>query len=83
MAARENMLETAPHLRRSAYAHMRKVRAFQEALAQLCANFDVCLVHEDGHGLAHIIPCREGEAAHCAIEVADYELHDDTRKAFL
>lgn len=63
--------------------HSKRVRAFSEALTQLCANFGVTLVHEDAHGCAHLIPLREGEYATCKIEIADYPLDEDAREHFL
>jgi len=63
--------------------HARRVRHFEAALTQLCSNFGVVFVHEDGHGCAHILPIREGEAAGCRIEIADFVLDESTREHFI
>ena len=68
---------------REPLAHARLVHAFETALTQLCANFGVVLVHEDGHGFAHLIKVREGETAGCRIEIADYALDETSRGHFL
>lgn len=76
-------IPTAPEpLTPEAYRHARLVRNFEAALAQLCANYRVRFVHEDGHGCAHLIRCEPGEAAGCSIEIADYLLDEAMKEHF-